>query len=264
MRQWLSKKKTSLLVCGGIIFIVIPLLVYILSTVPLFPVGGNNDWSGFWGGYIGSIIGGIITLYVMFESMKKEKENQQERTKENEKKEIAICAYIVSNDLKSILENLHDLVMEYTYFEFMTSIPGVFECTAKERKLHYEYFAKWKVSIDSGWRLNLATLSKVDILRNVDLYDLFSDLSYYCTMLELEGIEGIKRINLEKVFEGALLENTRKLLSEPSNWIDRDDCVEYVANILESLKARNEPENRLKFINRHCILALQELTALCY
>jgi len=40
----------------------IPGLIYILSSVPIFPVGGNNDWAGFWGGYIGAIIGGLVTL----------------------------------------------------------------------------------------------------------------------------------------------------------------------------------------------------------
>ena len=45
-----------------IFFAGIPSLIYILSSVPIFPVGGNNDWAGFWGGYIGAIIGGLVTL----------------------------------------------------------------------------------------------------------------------------------------------------------------------------------------------------------
>ncbi|MBE5987562.1 MAG: hypothetical protein E7250_07530 [Paenibacillaceae bacterium] len=43
-------------------FIGIPCIIYIFSTIPLLPVGGNNDWAGFWGGYIGAIIGGLVTL----------------------------------------------------------------------------------------------------------------------------------------------------------------------------------------------------------
>lgn len=63
------------------IFIVIPVIIYLLSTVPMFPVGGNNDWAGFWGGYIGALVGGIITLYVMQGTIESEKELRRREEK---------------------------------------------------------------------------------------------------------------------------------------------------------------------------------------
>lgn len=47
---------------GVVVLIIIPIIIYLLSTIPLFPAGANNDWAGFWGGYIGALIGAWITL----------------------------------------------------------------------------------------------------------------------------------------------------------------------------------------------------------
>ena len=70
--------------------IIIPSATYALSTIPVLPMGGNNDWAGFWGGYLGAIVGGVITLYVMFKSFQDSRENQErvleiERLKEIKK-----------------------------------------------------------------------------------------------------------------------------------------------------------------------------------
>lgn len=69
MREWVKQNKGKLIGIGFVVFVLIPGISYALSTVPLLPIGGNNDWAGFWGGYFGAIFGGLITLYVMFESM---------------------------------------------------------------------------------------------------------------------------------------------------------------------------------------------------
>lgn len=52
--------------------IFVPCIVYALSSIPLLPIGGNNDWAGFWGGYLGSLIGAMVTLFVFGETIKNE------------------------------------------------------------------------------------------------------------------------------------------------------------------------------------------------
>lgn len=69
---WIKKYKKHVALCGGIILIAVPLIVYCLSEFSLLPVTGGNDWAGFWGGYIGAIIGGLITLFVMQYTIKSE------------------------------------------------------------------------------------------------------------------------------------------------------------------------------------------------
>lgn len=79
--MWLGKYKRQIVLCSVIILIAVPLIVYGLSEVSLFPVTGENDWAGFWGGYIGAIIGGLITLFVMKYTIESEnaKSKRQEK-----------------------------------------------------------------------------------------------------------------------------------------------------------------------------------------
>ena len=48
MRDIIKEHKKEMFV----VFILIPILIYGLSVIPLFPAGANNDWAGFWGGDI--------------------------------------------------------------------------------------------------------------------------------------------------------------------------------------------------------------------
>lgn len=72
---------------------VIPLIVYLLSVVPVLPNGGN-DWAGFWGGYFGAIIGGICTVGGVFLSIQYEKEKGKEDA------ERAVLPYIALTTLE--------------------------------------------------------------------------------------------------------------------------------------------------------------------
>lgn len=91
---------------GTVIIIFIPMCVYLLTTIPLLPAGGNNDWAGFWGGYIGAIIGGIITLLVLYYTLKDEKENLA-KTLEFEKNKIE------EEDKKRFNNELLNCLVEY-------------------------------------------------------------------------------------------------------------------------------------------------------
>jgi|GEM_PF-6070133 len=262
MKKWLRQNKSSAIIFGFLIIVIFPFIIYLLSSIPILPVGGNNDWAGFWGGYIGSILGGIIALYVMFESLDRERNNQIMMIKNEECKNININAYIVYNDLKNILENLHELVMEYAYFEYFTGIPGVFECSDIEKQRHYKYFANWKVNIDPNWRQNVAALGKVEELREIDLYGWFSELSYYCKMLEIEEIQGIRKLDLHRIFQGDLLTATEDLFV--NYWRREEEDIEYTENILNSLKGQDERTNKLKFINDEFKVLLDILKELTF
>lgn len=80
MRQWIEENKRFLLPVGMIILIIIPIIIYGLSAIPLLP-GCNNDWVGFWGGYLGAIIGGVITLYVLVVTIGDSKEGRAREEK---------------------------------------------------------------------------------------------------------------------------------------------------------------------------------------
>lgn len=60
-----------------VVLVLIPVIIYFLSVIPLLPSGGN-DWSGFWGGYIGAIIGGICTVIGVHWTIEYSQENYQE------------------------------------------------------------------------------------------------------------------------------------------------------------------------------------------
>lgn len=106
------------------LFIIVPIMVYILSAIPCFPVGGNNDWAGFWGGYLGALLGGIITLCVMITTLE---ENRKEKIRDEKlgfyeklldmithidsyQKKILIVSKSSNGDGKEVYENA---VIEY-------------------------------------------------------------------------------------------------------------------------------------------------------
>ncbi|MEY8356808.1 hypothetical protein AALB39_26140 [Lachnospiraceae bacterium 54-53] len=64
MIKWIKENKRIVIFWVIIILVVVPLIIYLLSTLTVLPPGLNNDWAGFWGGYLGAIIGGLSTLIV--------------------------------------------------------------------------------------------------------------------------------------------------------------------------------------------------------
>lgn len=72
----MGKKYIIVVIC--ICVIGIPLIVYLLSVIPIFPSGTNNDWAGFWGGYIGAIIGGFCTVVGVYWTIAYMQKNYEE------------------------------------------------------------------------------------------------------------------------------------------------------------------------------------------
>ena len=71
------KKYIRLIIVVLLLFIVIPVIIYLLTVIPILPNSANNDWAGFWGGYMGAILGGIITLYVMKNSIENSRKDMK-------------------------------------------------------------------------------------------------------------------------------------------------------------------------------------------
>ena len=65
MWKWMRKNKGFVWKTMAFILVVIPLIVYALTVLPVFPAGVNNDWAGFWGGYLGAIVGACVAIFVM-------------------------------------------------------------------------------------------------------------------------------------------------------------------------------------------------------
>lgn len=76
--RWMKNNIWKLILAGIIIFIIIPVAVYALSTIRLFPMGGNNDWAGFWGGYLGALVGAGTTLIAVLLEIRYNREQQRE------------------------------------------------------------------------------------------------------------------------------------------------------------------------------------------
>lgn len=83
MSKVLKKYWKQVLLLGFFIVIIIPVIVYVITVIPIFPAGGNNDWAGFWGGYFGSLVGGLITLYVLHITIRNEKNLKRREEKIN-------------------------------------------------------------------------------------------------------------------------------------------------------------------------------------
>lgn len=89
MWEWIRENKKIMCRMAIGIFVGIPLVVYGLSVLPVFPVGGNNDWAGFWGGYLGAIVGACVAIYVMRKTLENEEKRRREEQKERFLSEIA-------------------------------------------------------------------------------------------------------------------------------------------------------------------------------
>lgn len=47
MKSWIKENKSWLLPTGLLSIVGVPFAIYLLSSIPLLPIGGNNDWAGF-------------------------------------------------------------------------------------------------------------------------------------------------------------------------------------------------------------------------
>lgn len=94
----IKEHKKQIILWGGIILIAVPLIVYGLSEISLFPVTGGNDWAGFWGGYVGAIIGGVCTFAGVSWTIK------HEREKEEVEKERSVLPYMGLLTLKTDID----------------------------------------------------------------------------------------------------------------------------------------------------------------
>ena len=82
MRKIMKENKGWICLLGGVFLIGIPVIVYLLSSVPLLPIGGNNDWAGFWGGYLGALMGAFVAIFVMKQTIENEKTVRREESQE--------------------------------------------------------------------------------------------------------------------------------------------------------------------------------------
>lgn len=82
MKELIEKNRGWLFLFGVIFLIIVPIVIYLLSSVPIFPIGGNNDWAGFWGGYLGAIIGAFVAILVMKQTIENEKATRREERQE--------------------------------------------------------------------------------------------------------------------------------------------------------------------------------------
>lgn len=105
MKKW-DKKYWKMINVGLFIIVVVPIIVYGLSVIPLLPAGENNDWAGFWGGYLGSIVGGIASFLILYITIQHESAQNEKETRieffdriieyfaEYKKSAGNICAYV--------------------------------------------------------------------------------------------------------------------------------------------------------------------------
>lgn len=94
-------KVLLLLLLFGIILIVIPQCVAMMTGTNLLEKSTGSQWIDFWGGYLGAIIGGAITLYVLWKTL-----NVEKRTREREEK------IIYFNDMIKLFAEYRDLTVK--------------------------------------------------------------------------------------------------------------------------------------------------------
>jgi len=128
MKKWIGTNIKSKIIFGGLIFLIVPIVVYFLSTLPIFPVGGNNDWAGFWGGYLGAIMGAFVAIYVMKQTINIEKMTRKENERNQFLNEITetiaeLCTRI--NKSNSDLLRFHNTGEEKWNYEALYGLNEV-------------------------------------------------------------------------------------------------------------------------------------------
>lgn len=94
----IKQKKKEIIKITIASLVVMPIIVYFLTVIPLFPAGANNDWAGFWGGYLGAVIGGLCTFAGVSWTIK------HEREKEEVEKERSVLPYMGLLTLKTNID----------------------------------------------------------------------------------------------------------------------------------------------------------------
>lgn len=211
MAEWAKENKMSLTVVGIVIFIIVPLILYLLSIVPLLPSGANNDWAGFWGGYMGAIIGGLITLFVLFKTLDDNKKLQQRDEKIN------------------FLSTLGDLVADYITMlqDYSKKLTDYIECDCSN-----ENEMKEKLNAAETSYINAKCLGR----------RIFTKLRTHAQK-ELKGenkyVESLKSINAicaeaNKVLQNIPTDSFDSLFIE-KNKVASNDRIEITKNKLEEL-----------------------------
>ena len=208
-------KRMCVCICA-VITIFIPMCVYFLTTIPLLPAGGNNDWAGFWGGYIGAIIGGIITLLVLYYTLKDGKENLS-KTLEFEKKKAQEEAIRKFNDeLLNYLVEYHTLIQEifeennksaiFKDFEYK-----VFRCTELEKLIRIKLNSKRN---ETEYRYVGELLKSVETVKT-GLNNLIE--------LKSQDIFGGDKLEINKK-EKEVSTNIKKLIDDTEKYYDDNKC----------------------------------------
>ncbi len=210
MKEWIKENKVRLISVAIIILVGIPLVVYLMVMIPVFPSKDNNDWAGFWGGYAGAIIGGFITLYVMFRSLIENKKSQdkifeRERAEQIVKEKIDFCNYIVS--LFAELEECTDRLIDET-FEYIKS--GSIETCFRAKN----YAGK---------------VNRINVILNIQLSIKENDANYV-GVIALKNSIGLFMHTLHHVVKYL------KIGSKNVHKINHERIIEYEKNVLEKMK----------------------------
>lgn len=200
----------------GTILIVIPVCIYALSVIPLFPSGENNDWAGFWGGYLGAIIGGGITLYVMWKTNEEARENLEKTL--NHEKEISLqeekrefCNDLIlkhSNWAESLEQMITQASLYIAHSENMSKI----ECVDEEQIMRgMNYMLEYSKQLTRVKTLNYELYMHFGVKKNQkgfdselseELYKMFGDFHDLLQQYHQENLKGdINTKNINKEFE---------------------------------------------------------------
>lgn len=109
--DYVKKHLVSLII---VVIVLIPVIIYLLSVIPLLPSGGN-DWSGFWGGYIGAIIGGICTVIGVYWTIEYSQENYKEDVRKRVLPYMALT--VLHKDIKTNIFNLLEISHEESHID---------------------------------------------------------------------------------------------------------------------------------------------------
>lgn len=206
LKKLLSKNKWALVIT----LILIPIAIYALSVIPLFP-SGNNDWAGFWGGYLGSIMGILGAILIMQKTSKEEKNNNKKAEKRQFYNQIIHDFSSIEARYKGLLnqvsykDNAEKILIEKDKKTFLNECIQlnqiVFECT-----LHLQ------LAYQSQYYYRIEKLTKS-----------FNDYNEICKKIinQLQKEEMTEQKKLEHFYNMALANlNTEALHFEIKRFID--------------------------------------------
>ena len=205
-KKLLTKNKWALVIK----LILIPIAIYALSVIPLFP-SGNNDWAGFWGGYLGSIMGILGAILIMQKTSKEEKNNNKKAEKRQFYNQIIHDFSSIEARYKGLLnqvsykDNAEKILIEKDKKTFLNECIQlnqiVFECT-----LHLQ------LAYQSQYYYRIEKLTKS-----------FNDYNEICKKIinQLQKEEMTEQKKLEHFYNMALANlNTEALHFEIKRFID--------------------------------------------